>query len=349
MVVGEQNVIGFERGFVQRRFGVDKSVGRAFVGEIRVDLNDGAVGVFEGDGGLAEPVDADFVFRNSKFGEGVHWVLLHFKEGLWLPKTTCGRDGGYNFWMRGAIVKAFWARDLAKQEDDRYIMGPTTDIRSMTLAQEDYNILDEIPMALEERMPVWRENGEQLQINEIFYSIEGEGYRVGQPTTFVRLSRCNLRCFFCDTEFDSFVEMPVVQVLEEVQRHSANWVCLTGGEPLGQNITPLCRMLQDAGYRLHIETNGTVDPNPELLELIEHWTVSPKREEIVSGLTRITELKYIVGKAFRENQVEEGRADYIYLQPESSKPEYIHKTLEILLRHPDWRLSCRIHKVLKLP
>ena len=51
--------------------------------------------------------------------------------------------------------------------------------------------------------PVWRDDGQLLQINEIFYSIEGEGVRVGQPTTFVRLSKCNLRCHFCDT-FDSY-------------------------------------------------------------------------------------------------------------------------------------------------
>ncbi|MCY4352360.1 MAG: hypothetical protein OXC45_04540, partial [Gemmatimonadetes bacterium] len=68
-------------------------------------------------------------------------------------------------------------------------------------------------------MPVWRDDGEILQINEIFYSIEGEGLRVGQPTTFVRLARCNLRCFFCDTEFDSFVEMTIAQIVDEVMHH----------------------------------------------------------------------------------------------------------------------------------
>ena len=205
-----------------------------------------------------------------------------------------------------------------------------------------------IPDAPEDRKPIWGDGG-ILQINEIFYSIEGEGLRVGQSTTFVRLSKCNLRCFFCDTEFESYTELSVDQIVEEVQRHSAEWVCLTGGEPLGQNIVPLCRALRDEGYRLHIETNGTLDPSQGLYNLIEHWTVSPKRKKIALGLKRITELKYIVGKTFREDMVEEGHAEYIYLQPESSKPEYIQKTLEILTRHPTWRLSCRIHKILNLP
>ena len=92
--------------------------------------------------------------------------------------------------------------------------------------------------------PLWRDDGQSLQINEIFYSIEGEGLRVGQPTTFVRLFKCNLRCFFCDTEFDSYTEMDLDEIVEEVARHPAQWVCFTGGEPLGQNIEPLAQRLK---------------------------------------------------------------------------------------------------------
>ena len=214
---------------------------------------------------------------------------------------------------------------------------------------DEINILQYIPSAPEVRLPIWRDVGLVLQVNEIFYSIEGEGLRVGQPTTFVRLSKCNLRCFFCDTEFDTYEEMAIPQILAEVRHHSAGWVCLTGGEPLGQNVTPLCEALKAAGYRVHIETNGTVDPDPELYNLVEHWTVSPKRREIADGLTYITELKYVVGKTFREDMVDEDRSDVIFLQPESSTPEYTHRALEILSRHPMWRLSCRIHKILHLP
>lgn len=197
--------------------------------------------------------------------------------------------------------------------------------------------------------PVWRADGQILQVNEIFYSIEGEGLRVGSPTTFVRLSRCNLRCHFCDTEFDSFAEMDLDEICEEIDRHPARWVCFTGGEPLGQNIEPLARRLQESGYRLHIETNGTVSPEPRLFELIDHWTVSPKRFAVVDGFRRITELKYVVGKSFREEIVQEELTDWIYLQPESSEPRYVQKALEILTRHPNWRLSCRIHRTLGLP
>lgn len=208
--------------------------------------------------------------------------------------------------------------------------------------------LHENPDERAERQPVWRDDGQRLQVNEIFYSIEGEGLRVGQPTTFVRLSKCNLRCHFCDTEFDQFTEMGLEEIAAEVGRHTAAWVCFTGGEPLGQNIEPLARLLKGRGYRLHIETNGVVRPEPRLFGLIEHWTVSPKRYPVVDGFERITELKYVVGKAFREDRVEEDLAEYVYLQPESSEPRYVQKALEVLTRHPDWRLSCRVHKVLGL-
>ena len=217
------------------------------------------------------------------------------------------------------------------------------------MSPRDPDMLEGVPPAPADQMPLWREEGQTLQINEIFYSIEGEGLRVGQPTTFVRLARCNLRCFFCDTEFDTHTELDIGGILAEVSRHTASWVCLTGGEPLGQNIGPLCRELRTEHYRIHIETNGATDPDPDLFDLIEHWTVSPKRKTIASGLKNITELKYVVGKNFHESIVEEGRAEYVYLQPESSKPEYLSKTLDILKRHPAWRLSCRIHKMLGLP
>ena len=207
----------------------------------------------------------------------------------------------------------------------------------------------EIPDAPPDHLPVWHADGQTLQINEIFYSIEGEGLRVGQPTTFVRLARCNLRCAFCDTEFDSFNEMDIGEILAEVKRHPTSWICLTGGEPLGQNLMPLARQLKQEGYQLHIETNGVISPDPALFELIDHWTVSPKRHPIVAGFERITELKYVVGKAFREDRVQEALADCVYQQPESSEPRYIQKALEILTRHPHWRLSCRIHKTLGLP
>ena len=99
----------------------------------------------------------------------------------------------------------------------------------------------------------------------------------------------------------------------------------------------------------HSARTSPLSPDPHLFGLIDHWTVSPKCHPIAAGFEHITELKYVVGKSFREDRVQTELADLVYLQPESSEPRYVQKTLEILTRHPEWRLSCRIHKVLGLP
>jgi len=198
------------------------------------------------------------------------------------------------------------------------------------------------------RLPPWHADGASLRVNEIFYSIEGEGVRVGQPTTFVRLAHCNLRCAFCDTCFDPYAERSVEEICAEVQRHPARWVCLTGGEPLLQNLASLAGRLRSLGYQLHIETNGTVTPPPRLFDLIEHWTVSPKQYPLASGFQRITELKYVVNDSFREERVQPELATWVYLQPESSAPRHVERALQILTRHPEWRLSARLHRFLGL-
>jgi 7-carboxy-7-deazaguanine synthase len=102
--------------------------------------------------------------------------------------------------------------------------------------------------------------GVQLKINEIFYSIQGESLFAGKPTVFVRLSSCNLRCTYCDTRY-SFWKGHVrslEDVLAEVHKHPTKYVCVTGGEPLGQaGVYPLMQTLVDEGYTVSLETNGS--------------------------------------------------------------------------------------------
>lgn len=102
----------------------------------------------------------------------------------------------------------------------------------------------------------------QLRINEIFYSLQGETSRVGLPTVFVRLTGCPLRCSYCDTSyaFTGGQNMEIAQILEEVARHGAHYVTVTGGEPLAQkNCIELLRALCDAGYDVSLETSGALD------------------------------------------------------------------------------------------
>ncbi len=102
----------------------------------------------------------------------------------------------------------------------------------------------------------------QLRITEIFYSLQGETSRVGLPTVFVRLTGCPLRCGYCDTTyaFTGGQNMEIAQILDEVGRHGAHYVTVTGGEPLAQKNCPeLLTALCDAGYDVSLETSGALD------------------------------------------------------------------------------------------
>ena len=103
-----------------------------------------------------------------------------------------------------------------------------------------------------------------MKVCEIFRSIEGEGLRTGLPAVFIRLHGCNLRCSYCDSmyavEGGDYKQMNVTQVLDAVKKFSGiTHVTLTGGEPLiHQNVEDLLSKLSGNGYRVNIETNGTV-------------------------------------------------------------------------------------------
>jgi 7-carboxy-7-deazaguanine synthase len=112
-----------------------------------------------------------------------------------------------------------------------------------------------------------------LKINEIFYSIQGETTYVGLPTVFVRLTACNLRCTYCDTKYSYYEgDMKTHEsLIEEISSHKAQYVCITGGEPLLQKeVHPLMKDLCDRGYKLSLETSGSktikdVDPRVKII------------------------------------------------------------------------------------
>jgi 7-carboxy-7-deazaguanine synthase len=100
-----------------------------------------------------------------------------------------------------------------------------------------------------------------LQLIELFGSIQGETSYSGLPTTFVRLAACNLRCTWCDTtySFGKGVTWELETIIEDVQKRGHPYVCITGGEPLLQkNVYPLMEQLCDLGFKLTIETGGSL-------------------------------------------------------------------------------------------
>lgn len=114
-----------------------------------------------------------------------------------------------------------------------------------------------------------------IKINEIFYSIQGESSYTGYPTVFVRTSGCHLRCSYCDTKYAYHEGRPfsVDDVIAKVQSFSADYVCLTGGEPLLQKeIYSLATKLCDLNYKVSIETSGDIcckELDPRVKKIID--------------------------------------------------------------------------------
>jgi organic radical activating enzyme len=191
----------------------------------------------------------------------------------------------------------------------------------------------------------------KYRINEIFFSVQGEGVRAGCPSLFVRFSRCNLSCtleshgFDCDTEFETGEDMTRGQILDELGSLSAEcrWVVLTGGEPALQVDGELIGALRAAGYRLAIETNGTV-PLPPGLDWV---TVSPKVPEDALRQRRADEVKYVraFGQEIPETVV---KAEHYLVSPafegDALPAETLAWCLDLVRRNPGWRLSVQQHK-----
>ena len=199
-----------------------------------------------------------------------------------------------------------------------------------------------------------------LKTTEVFASVQGEGLRQGEPTVFVRLSGCNLRCGFCDTKaaWRGGRERPVGEIVAEVVRLGsglpAAWVCLTGGEPLAQDVRPLVDLLHDEGYLVQVETNGTFPPDPRA----DWHTVSPKPPDydVHPGFVRLArEVKLVVCRALTLDAVRTVRAAFpaatpLILQPQSNAAWSRKKALKLLEGAyrsglGGIRLSVQLHKV----
>lgn len=106
-----------------------------------------------------------------------------------------------------------------------------------------------------------------MRVVEIFNSVQGEGQRAGEQTTFIRLAGCNVRCNWCDTKyaqsFQAGREMSYMDILSSIEKAATKNVCVTGGEPLAHPFAKeLLSYLCANGCRVSVETNGTIDLTP---------------------------------------------------------------------------------------
>ena len=191
------------------------------------------------------------------------------------------------------------------------------------------------------------------KVNEIFHSLQGEGYNTGTASVFIRLSGCNLRCSFCDTRHESGTMMSLQEIVDKVMQYpQAPWIVLTGGEPSMWIDEAFIENLKAmTGKRIAIETNGT----HTLPKGIDWVTLSPKNGignsgEVPIVLNHCDELKVVyVGQDL--TQYDRFKTTHRYLQPcwtedESTRWRNMRATVQVVLENPQWRLSLQTHRLL---
>ena len=202
-----------------------------------------------------------------------------------------------------------------------------------------------------------------MRINEIFYSLQGEGCNTGVAAVFVRFAGCNMKCDFCDTDHAPSRDMEVEEIVNAVSHYATRHVVLTGGEPTLQVTPELTDALHGAGFFIQMETNGSL-PLPEGVK-IDWTTCSPKNMadcESSLRLAHIDEIKLLYhGDGADEcRYIEDVRAcgerrgaKVFCLQPLDTKNGELNEnitrqTINYILNHPIWKLSLQTHKILNV-
>lgn len=228
-----------------------------------------------------------------------------------------------------------------------------------------------------------KEDG-SLLVNSIWYTIQGEGPDAGLPAIFLRLSRCNLRCYFCDTEFDNGEELTFQQVATKVRdlqkQSNCKLLVITGGEPLLQNIIPLVGYVNNAlKMTVSVETAGTVWLNslqyyfaPDRRIHKNLIVCSPKTPKLNERLAElIGAFKYVLKAEYIDDSdglpaystQRPGKRDKLFRPPRDTRPIYVQpmdednldanlynlKVAAQVCMAYGYRLSVQMHKLAGVP
>jgi len=192
-------------------------------------------------------------------------------------------------------------------------------------------------------------------------TLQGEGAHAGRAVVFLRFAACNLDCTGCDTDFspDGATRMTageIVARLRELDRGGTQRVVVTGGEPTLQWDEPLSAAVRGAGFRVHMESNGTRVPEGA----VDWLTVSPKPQHHPAGLmladgVPADELKVVVDdtvdEAVLDRHAARYRVEHYFLQPwmDARYAHNLARTIALIHARPRWRLSLQLHKVVGVP
>jgi 7-carboxy-7-deazaguanine synthase len=194
-----------------------------------------------------------------------------------------------------------------------------------------------------------------LKISEIFYSLQGEGARIGTPTVFIRTSGCKTKnaCYalgiVCDTEFESGKDMTIDEIHQWLQNNAPQCkeITWTGGEPLDQLTNEITAYFKDKGYFQAIETSGLKPP----VENLDFICVSPKVAEHVVAKNfpdGVTELRYVRHKG-QDIPKPSIKALHYWLSPHSDgftiNSENLKHCIDLCIKNGQWKLSLQNHKI----
>lgn len=187
-----------------------------------------------------------------------------------------------------------------------------------------------------------------MRVNEIFYSVQGEGRYTGTPAVFLRLAGCNQKCDFCDTIHDPYTEMSEDEIVTAVAAFPSRHIVITGGEPTLQLTASLADALHHAGFFIQIETNGS-HPLADGCQ-IDWVTCSPKALPVI--IAHVDELKVVYWgqdiSRWQTFHAKERRLQPLDSKDASRNADILRLTLDYLLAHPQWSLSLQTHKIINV-
>lgn len=191
-----------------------------------------------------------------------------------------------------------------------------------------------------------------MRVNEIFYSIQGEGFHTGRAAVFVRFSGCNLKCPFCDTNFTDYEILSEEEIVDECVRigRDCHFVVLTGGEPTLQVTERLISKFHEKGFLVAMESNGTRKPPFN----VDWLTISPKSlfvgKKANLAVSHCQELKVVfdIIHPVTDYTIE---AEHYYLQPcdtgkQEQNKEIVNALVDFVKKNPKWKISLQTQKML---
>jgi 7-carboxy-7-deazaguanine synthase len=198
-------------------------------------------------------------------------------------------------------------------------------------------------------------------IKEMFGpTLQGEGAHAGSACVFLRFAVCNLACTWCDTDFaaegaQKLTADEIVAALRALDTHGSRLVIVTGGEPSLQWDAPLADALRSAGFRVHMESNGT----RPLAAPVDWLTVSPKPQfhdgRFALAPQPASEVKVVVDDSVDDDVLGGYERRYAceqrFVQPcmDDRYDHHLARAIALATRRPGWRLSLQLHKILGVP